>query len=310
MIAPPRVQRCDSPARMTGPPAPFDLPMRLDSHQHFWHYDPVAYPWIGAGMDVLRADFGPAALRPLLSAHDFDGSIAVQARPHLAETRYLLDLARGDNGDGGIVRGVVGWVDLCAADVAEQLAEFANEPKLRGIRHLVQDEPDDEFLLRPDFARGLAALFAHGLTYDLLLLPRHLPHAVRLVERFPDRPFVLDHAGKPPLREGDLAAWRADLERLAAFPAVHCKVSGLVTEAVWNGWTRDTFAPVLEAVFSAFGPERAMFGSDWPVCLLAADYGDVYDIVDHFTRGFDARDRARLFGENAARFYGLSEETK
>ncbi len=278
--------------------------MRLDSHQHFWKYTAAEYPWMTDRLQALRRDYLPGDLQPLLAQARLHGSIAVQAQQTLAEARWLLGLAE----QYPFIRGVVGWVDLCSERAGEQLAELGRHPRFVGVRHVVQDEPDDRFLLRPDFQRGLAQLEEHDLTYDILIYPRQLPAAIELVRRFPEQPFVLDHLAKPLIRDGALSPWREQIHELARAAHVWCKVSGLVTEARWNGWTRDDFRPYLDIVFEAFGPERLMFGSDWPVCTLAGSYAQVYDLVDEYTRALSQDQRAQVFGGNAARFYGIEGE--
>ena len=249
--------------------------MRIDSHQHFWRYDPARYPWIGERMGVLKRDYLPEDLEPLLRESRGRRPIAVQAEQAVAETDWLLDLAERHP----FIVGVVGWVDLCSPSAAEALARLARRPKLVGVRHIVHDEPDDDFLLRPDFRSGIARLREHALVYDLLLFPKHLPRAVRLVEEFPEQRFVLDHIAKPPIREGELSPWREELQRLASFPNVTCKLSGMVTEARWKEWRPADMHPYLNAVLAAFGPDRLLIGSDWPVCLLAGDYARTLSVV-------------------------------
>src|SRR5277367_3102610 len=256
--------------------------MRLDSHQHFWHYNPDEHTWMSNRMTALKRDFLPEDLAPLLASIQFDGCIAVQARQSLEETRWLLELA--DNHD--LIRGVVGWVDLRSNDLPRQLESFARNPKLAGVRHVVHDEPDDEFMLRPEFRRGISRLQEFDLTYDLLLFPRHLPVAVELVKEFPAQPFVLDHVAKPKIAEGLLSPWREDIGALAQFPNVFCKLSGMVTEAKWRRWQAGDFRSYLDIVFEAFGPERLMIGSDWPVCTLSGDYGPTMRIVIDYARQF------------------------
>jgi L-fuconolactonase len=276
--------------------------VRIDAHQHFWRYEPVEYAWIGEGMELLRRDFLPADLEPELARAGFDGCVAVQARQTLEESRFLLALAR----ESERVRGVVGWVDLRAPDVERDLAELAAEPLFKGVRHIVQDEPDDAFLLRPDFQRGIATLARLELSYDLLIYPRQLPAAVRFAGAFPEQRFVLDHCAKPAVGKGSLADWSARLGELAAHPNVCCKLSGLVTEAAWRKWKARDFAPVLDRAFEAFGAERVMFGSDWPVALLSADdYAAVLDVVEQWAARLSEDERTALFGGNAARFYRL-----
>src|SRR5579859_5446514 len=240
--------------------------MRIDTHQHFWRYNPRDYVWMTDRMGSLRRDFLPADLAPLIAASGVGGTVAVQARQSLEESRWLLELA----GRNPFVRGVVGWVDLRNPQVDEQLAEFAAHAKFRGVRHVVHDEPDDLFVLRQDFTRGVGRLKQFGLTYDLLLFPRHLPPACELVARFPEQPFALDHIAKPLIGQHQTEPWASDLRRLAKFPNVFCKISGMVTEADWNSWQPADFRPYLDVVLESFGPKRLMLGSDWPVCTLAA----------------------------------------
>ena len=279
--------------------------MRIDAHQHFWHYSAAEYPWIGPGMERLARDYLPADLAPHLAAAGLGGSVAVQARQSLAETRWLLALADTHP----LVKGVVGWVDLQGDRVAEELAEFAGRPGFVGVRHVVQDEPDPRFLLADRFVRGLRQLAPLGLTYDLLLYPPQLPAAVELAGLLPEQPFVLDHLAKPRVRDGAAAAvepWRSDLVALARHGNVTCKLSGLVTEAAWQSWQRSDFTPYLEAALDAFGPERLMFGSDWPVCLLAAEYADVAGIVSDFVSRLSRAEQEAILGGTARRFYGLA----
>jgi L-fuconolactonase len=252
-------------------------------------------------MEVLQRDHLPGDLAPLLAANGLGGSIAVQARQTVEETCWLLDLADRHP----IIRGVVGWVDLCSPDVKGQLERFGTHPKFRGVRHVVQDEPDDGFMLQADFLRGLTALAEFGLTYDLLLFPRHLPVACEVVTRLPEQPFVLDHIAKPPVAAGILAPWARDLRRLAAFPNVVCKVSGLVTEAHWQDWAAADFRPYLDVVFEAFGPGRIMFGSDWPVCTVAASYEQVVGLVAEYAGALSPDEQAEVWGGTARRFYRL-----
>jgi L-fuconolactonase len=276
--------------------------MKIDSHQHFWHYTPEAYGWIGPEMAGLKRDFLPPDLAPLLESLDFDGSVAVQARQTLEETRWLLELAD----DHAFIKGVVGWVDLCSPDLATQLDQFGAHPKLCGVRHIVQGEPDDRFMLRADFVRGLKLLAGYGLTYDILIHPRHLPVACDLVEMFPEQPFVLDHLAKPFVKDGLLSPWESDLRRLAAFPNVLGKLSGMVTEADWQTWQPADFQPYLEVMSDAFGPQRLMIGSDWPVCTLAGAYAPVMQLVLNTIRQFSPEEQAGILGENAVQFYSLS----
>jgi L-fuconolactonase len=273
---------------------------RIDAHQHFWRYSPATHAWIDDSMPAIKRDFLPSNLEPLLAAARFDGCIAVQAGQSVAETEWLLRLAD----EHAFIRGVVGWADLCAPDVATQLRTLAAHPRLRGIRHVVQDEPAG-FMLRPDFQRGIAALAEFSLAYDILIYERQLPEALALARRFPDQRFVIDHIAKPAIREGSIDAWRSGITAMARCPNVYCKLSGMVTEADRQRWRPADFAPYIETVLDAFGPRRVMIGSDWPVCLLAAEYGDVIAIVSDAIAGLPVEDREAIMGGTAAEFYGI-----
>lgn len=255
-------------------------------------------------MAALKRDFLPDDLWPLMQVVDFDSCIAVQARQTLDETRWLLKLA----GNHDFILGVVGWVDLCSSDLLLQLEGFASDPKLVGVRHIVQNEADDEFMLRPDFLRGISMLKQADLTYDLLIYPRHLRAAKRLVEKFPEQKFVLDHMAKPGIAEGLLSPWREDLAELAGSPNVFCKLSGMVTEARWKQWKPEEFCCYLDTVIDAFTPERVMIGSDWPVCTLSADYGATLQLVIDYVQQFPISIQSAILGETCARFYSTFSE--
>ena len=274
--------------------------MRIDSHQHFWRYSPQEYPWIDPEWPIRR-DYLPVDLEPELRRNQLEGCVAVQARQSLEETRWLLELAES----APFIKGVVGWVDLRSPGLESQLAEFAGKPKLAGVRHVVQDEPDDQFMLRKDFQRGIAKLREFELTYDILIYPRQVPAAIELARAFPEQPFVLDHLAKPQIRDRILLPWSTQIRSLAQCPNVMCKISGLVTEANWQGWQAEDFQPYLEIAFEAFGPDRLMFGSDWPVALLAADYEQVFNLVRDYLVRHNQEAEAKVFGLNAARFYDL-----
>jgi len=276
--------------------------MRIDAHQHFWIYRPEEYEWIDDSLTALRRDFLPADLEPQLGGSGFRGSVAVQARQSLEETRWLLELA--DRFPS--ILGVVGWVDLRSPEVRSQLKSFAHHPKLVGIRHIVQSEPDDRFLLQPDFLRGIAALEEFDLAYDILIYTRHLPVAAEFVERFPRHRFVLDHLAKPPIKSGEIAGWERGIRRLSAFPNVYCKLSGLVTEADWQTWTPAQITPYLDVAVECFGPERLMIGSDWPVCLAAASYERVMNVVKNYIDERNPEWIEGILGDNAARFWRLT----
>jgi len=274
--------------------------MRLDAHQHFWTYDPVQYPWIPKGSPLQR-DWLPIDLAPLLARAGLDGSIAVQARQAITESHWLLTLGN----HSPMIKSVVGWVDLRSERVEEQLAELSMHQKFAGVRHVVQDEPDDNFMLGADFLRGVGKLKSFNLTYDILIYPKQLPAAIELARRFPEQPFVLDHLAKPFIREGIISPWREQIRELAKSKNVLCKVSGMVTEADQTTWKPSDFKAYLDVVFEAFGEDRLMYGSDWPVCLLAGSYEQVLGLVDDYTRQSGPAGRDKFFGGNAARFYGV-----
>lgn len=276
--------------------------MRIDSHQHFWRYNPERDGWITNEMAVLKRDFLPDELIQNMRAIGIDRCIAVQVDQSEAETRFLVDLAD----QHPEIAGVVGWVKLTDDNVEERLAAFSKFPRLRGFRHIVQSEPDDRFLLREDFLRGVGRLAEYSFTYDILIYEHHLPVAHELVQRFPQQKFVLDHLGKPDIKAQQLDSWSRDIRELAKNANVYCKLSGIVTEADWKSWRPADFKPYLDVVFEAFGTDRLMFGTDWPVCLLAASYSKVKEIIDDYVRDLSAKERDNIFGFNAARFYGLA----
>jgi L-fuconolactonase len=275
--------------------------MRIDSHQHFWRYDPAQYGWIDDSMTRLRRDFLPADLEPLLDAAGFDACVAVQARQTLEETRWLLELAA----DHSFIAGVVGWVDLQSAAVERDLEALSERKTLVGIRHIVQAEPDD-FLLRPAFRRGVGLLERFGLAYDILIYPRHLKAAEQFVSSLPSQRFVLDHVAKPEIRSGRIDEWRGGLAALAHCPNVVCKLSGLMTEADWQSWTPDQIRPYLDAAFECFGADRLMIGSDWPVCTLAAPYERTVAVIDDYVARCSEAERGAVLGGTAARFWNLT----
>jgi L-fuconolactonase len=277
--------------------------MRIDAHQHFWRFDPVRDAWITEEMGVIRRDFFPEELLGHLHAGHLDGTVAVQADQSEAETDFLLELAEAHS----FIRGVVGWVDLLAPELDERLEHFSRNRRFRGVRHIAQAE-DDGFLSRPDVVGGIGALRKFGLTYDLLVYPRQLPAALELVQALPEQPFVLDHMAKPLVAQGVVEPWGDGIRALARHPNVWCKVSGLVTEARWNAWKAEDFRPYLDLVFEAFEPRRLMFGSDWPVCLLAGGYEEVLGLLEDYCRHLSGPERAGVFGLNAGAFYGLGPE--
>lgn len=276
--------------------------MKIDSHHHFWKYNPVEYGWITDEMEILKSDYLPADLQKELFLLGFDGTIAVQARQSLEETEWLLNLAEQNS----FIKGVVGWVDLCSQDVKNQLDRFSKSSKLVGVRHVIHDEPDDDFMLRKDFLNGIECLKSYGLTYDVLIFPRHLPNAIQLVSRFPDQVFILDHIAKPLIKNQILEPWKENIEIISRYKNVYCKLSGMVTEANVRNWKPNDFKPYFDTVFSAFGTDRLMIGSDWPVCLLAGKYSQVMQLVLDYIKSFSMDERNKILGENAIRAYKLN----
>jgi L-fuconolactonase len=275
--------------------------MRIDSHQHFWNYNPVDYSWIGPGLEILQRGFLPADLAPALRTAGIDGCVAVQASPTLAETAWLLNLSAANPW----IRGVVGWADLCSPDVRAQLEHLSANPRFCGLRHVAPSEPGASFLLRSDFQRGIAVLEEFDLAFDILIDPRHLPAACELAAKFPHQRFIVDHLANPAIKERILSPWVEDLRCLAQFPNVACKVSGIVTLAGWQSWQSQEFTPYLDAVLAAFGPSRMMFGSDWPVCLLAASYQQAYELIAQYLEKLSSAEQASIWGETARNFYHI-----
>ena len=275
--------------------------MRIDSHQHFWQYNPARDTWITNEMDVLKKDYLPADLLPLLQENKMDGCVAVQADQTLAETEFLLKLADENN----CIKAVVGWVDLRADNIENQLRTFSVHKKLKGFRHIVQSEPDERFLLREEFCHGISLLREFGYTYDILVYPHQLETVIDFIEKFPDQSFVIDHMGKPEIRNKKSWDWENHMKEIATHPNVYCKISGLVTEADPKEWKMTDFIPYIDFVLENFGIEKVMFGSDWPVCLLGAGYTEACDIVEGNTTNLSAEEKAKLWGENAVKFYNI-----
>lgn len=275
--------------------------MIIDAHHHLWYYNPVDYGWMNDSMQVLKRDYLPQDLKPLLKDAGIDGTVVVQARQSLEETEWLLDLAVKHE----FIFGVVGWVDLCSTDLGRQLHKYAKHPKLVGVRHVIHDEPDDSFVVRKEFVQGIEELQEHDLVYDLLLFPKHLTRATELVSMFPGQRFVLDHLGKPPIKKGEILSWQKDLEVLSSFPNVYCKLSGMVTEADWFSWKQEDLIPFMSTVLASFGPGRLMLGSDWPVCTVAADYRRVLQIPLDFISRMSIRDQELIQYRTAIECYQL-----
>lgn len=277
--------------------------MKIDSHHHFWHYDPLEYSWIDDTMSIIRRDFLPADLQSTIQAAGIEGVVSVQARQSLEETRWLLELA----GAHDFIKGVIGWVPLLDENVRESLEEFASNAKFKGVRHILQGE-EPEFMLRADFNRGVATLREFDVVYDVLIYERHLPRAIEFVDRHPEQRFVVDHIAKPRIGENSLEPWRSQIRELARRHHVWCKLSGMVTEADFRNWTPQQLQPYVETVIEAFGAHRVLFGSDWPVCLVACDYTRWCETVAQFIEQLSLEEKARIWGQNAMDVYRLSEK--
>jgi L-fuconolactonase len=274
----------------------------IDSHQHFWIYNQHRDAWITDNMAIIQRDFLPNDLQPILKKQGFSGCVAVQADQSVDETYFLLECA--DQYD--FVKGVVGWIDLRAENIDEQIANLSSYKKLKGFRHVIQAEPDENFMLRPDFQAGIVALGDAGYTYDLLIYPNHLPVANRFVSLFSDQPIVLDHIAKPYIKQGLIDKWKQDISTLAQHENLFCKISGIVTEADWKNWKKEQIIPYLDVVFEAFGTNRLMFGSDWPVCLLASPYEGVVGLIGDYIEKLSDSEKYKIMTQNATDFYGLS----
>lgn len=279
--------------------------MTIDSHHHFWRYNDAEYGWMNQpGMERIRRDFLPADLLAQTRAAGVDGVVSVQARQTLEETDALLAFAEQHD----FIRGVVGWVPLVSLSVETNLAGYAARAKLKGVRHVLHDEADDDYMLRDDFDRGVSALRAAGeLRYDILIFERHLPQSIRLVDRHPNQVFIVDHVAKPKIKAGVLSPWRENIRELGRRQNVYCKISGMVTEADWNAWTPEQLRPYVDVVLEAFGPRRVIFGSDWPVCLVACDYGRWVRTVQDFIAPLSVTEQSRIMGATAIEAYRLDD---
>ncbi len=275
--------------------------MIIDSHQHFWYYNPKTHAWINDSMAVIRKDFLPQELEQVYAKNGIDGCIAVQANQTLEETQFLLSLAKTYN----FIKGVVGWVDLCHTNLEKVLFEYKKNEKLKGFRHIVQSEPDSNFLLRPDFIRGITYLEKYNFTYDILVFPHQLGAVLELVKRFPNQKFVIDHMAKPYIKDGFFEGWAVLINEIGKCENVFCKLSGIITEADYNTWTKAQIQPYLDHVLSAFGTSRLMFGSDWPVCLVAGTYTQVKQLITHFISKLTQNEQQQIMGGNAVSFYNL-----
>ncbi len=273
---------------------------RIDAHQHFWNYDHLEHSWMTEEMKLVKRDFLPYVLKSLLIKNNIDGTILVQVTQSREETDTLLKIAESND----FVKGVVGWIDLRDKDIRSNLQEFKKYQKLKGFRHILQTE-EPSFMLQPDFLRGIAALMEFDFTYDILIYPKHLTAAIKLVKQFPALRFVVDHIAKPNIKDKEMDEWKTGIGDLALNPNVYCKISGMVTEADWKNWKQDDFTFYIDTVIKAFGIKRVMFGSDWPMCLVSGSYQDVLNIVSNYFSSFSADDQKLFFGDNAINFYQL-----
>ncbi|WP_405398748.1 amidohydrolase family protein [Maribacter sp. Asnod2-G09] len=275
--------------------------MKIDSHQHFWKYEPVKHSWIDDEMAVIRKDFMPADLKQVYFENDIDGCVAVQADQTTAETDFLIELASENN----FIKGVVGWVDLRGNDIDEVLEHYNKFKVVKGFRHVVQGEADYNFLLRPDFLAGVSKLAGYNFTYDILVFPHQLGAVLEFVKKFPNQKFVIDHIAKPYIKDNFYEGWAVLMTEIAKQKNVYCKLSGMITEADYKKWTVEQIAPYMTLVLNAFGANRIMFGSDWPVCLVAGNYKTVKSIVTDFISQLSEEEQAKIMGLNAMKFYNL-----
>jgi len=276
--------------------------LKIDSHQHFWKYKDSMSDWITADMAMLRRDFMPRDLEPILKESDIDGCVVVQVNQSQEENYFQL--ANADSNE--FIKGVVGWVNLQATDIAEQLEELSKHVKLKGFRHILQGEQDRSLMLKPKFLNGIKALAKHGFTYDILIYPDQLMYVPELVSQFPDQCFVIDHIAKPEIKTRNIDDWAAGIKALQKYDNLFCKVSGMVTEADWSGWKPEDFDPYLDIVFETFGARRVMFGSDWPVCLPAGEYKDVVSLAGNYIEKLTTKEQSLFWGGNAMEFYNLN----
>nr|WP_288833246.1 amidohydrolase family protein [uncultured Flavobacterium sp.] len=275
--------------------------MVIDSHQHFWIYEADKHAWIDDEMKVIRKNFLPEDLKIVYQENNIDGCVAVQADQTLAETDFLLDLAQKND----FIKGIVGWVDLRASNIDEVLNQYNKFSKLKGFRHVVQGEADHNFMLRPDFLNGIAALEKYNFTYDILIFPHQLGAALELVRRFPNQKFVIDHIAKPYIKDGFYDGWATLMKAIAEYKNVYCKLSGMTTEADYNNWTPEQIEPYMQLVLDTFGANRILFGSDWPVCLVAGNYTKTKELVTNFIAKLNSEEQAAIMGGNAMQFYNL-----
>ncbi len=274
----------------------------IDAHQHFWKYNAEEFDWINDDMKVIRKDFLPVDLKPLLTENNIDGCIAVQTKQIEEENNFLLQLA--DEND--FIKGIVGWVDLMGNDIEDRLNFWSHQKKIKGFRHILQGEENRSLMLEPSFKNGIGSLKKYDFTYDILIFPDQLKFALELVKIFPEQKFVIDHIAKPYIKSGEIEQWKCDIEKFKPCENVYCKVSGMVTEAAWDNYSSQTFRPYLDVIVGTFGTKRIMYGSDWPVCLVAASsYKEVFKIAEEYFSAFSNEEQADIFGNTAVSFYDL-----
>jgi L-fuconolactonase len=274
---------------------------RIDSHQHFWKFDPVRDNWINDDMKIIQKDFLPADLQHILKENGFDGCVAVQSDQSEAENHFHFKNAEQFD----FIKGIVGWIDLQSKTVEERLQYYTQFKKIKGFRHVLQGEPQRDLMLQPKFMNGVSLLSKYNFTYDILIFKDQLQYIPKFVSAFPDQPFVIDHIAKPDIRNANIDQWKKDISTLAQFENLYCKISGMVTEADWKNWKKEDFKPYMDVVVEAFGIDRIMFGSDWPVCLVAASYNEMLEIVEDYFSSFSKEEQQKFFGLNAIRFYNL-----
>lgn len=275
--------------------------MIIDAHQHFWRYQPQKQAWISEEMSAIRRDFMPDELAAIYKANKIDGCVAVQVEQNEEENEFFLQLTLKHS----FIKGIVGWVDFRSPNIAERLEFYSALPPVKGFRHIVQGESDRDFLLGDFFCRGIALLKQHAMTYDILIYERQLPQVAQFVKRFPEQPFIIDHIAKPAIRDKSIVEWKKWMTTIASHGNVYCKLSGMVTEADWRRWTYEDLEPYMDVVLETFGPQRMVYGSDWPVCLVAASYEKQMSSVMKFIDKLTASEKTNILGENAIRFYHL-----
>jgi L-fuconolactonase len=274
---------------------------KIDSHQHFWLYNPVNHAWINDDMRVIQRDFLPTDLQPILQENGVEGCVAVQVDQTEAENDFLLDLAEKNS----LIKGIVGWIDLQADNIEERLQYYSSIKPMKGFRHILQGEPDEKFMLNEKFKHGIGLLNQYGFNYDILIMPNHLPYAKTFVAEFPQQRFVIDHLAKPYIKDKHINGWKEDIQAIVAFPNVYCKVSGMVTEADWVNWKAEDFVPYLDVVFNTFGANRVMYGSDWPVCNVAGGYKGVLNVIENYVGRLTQNEQELFWAKNAVDFYRL-----